>query len=65
MSVAGRYVHWDPSEIQGKKKLIYFMVRVVKHWHRLPGEAAESPSLEIIKTRLDKALSDLWQRLLP
>jgi len=35
------------------------MIRVVKHWHRLPREATEAQSLEIDKARLDGALSDL------
>jgi len=30
-----------------------------KHWHRLPREAAEAPSLETFKVRLDGALSNL------
>jgi len=32
---------------------------VVKHWHRLPGEVVEAPSLEMLKVRLDRALSNL------
>ena len=31
---------------------------VVKHWDRLPREAVESPSLEILKTQHDKVLSN-------
>jgi len=31
-------------------------VRVTKHWHRLPKEAAESPSLEKFKSCLDMVL---------
>ncbi|KFV59291.1 hypothetical protein N341_12046, partial [Tyto alba] len=36
-----------------KKKL--FTVRVVRHWHRLPREAVDAPSLEGFKARLDWA----------
>jgi len=34
-----------------RKKL--FTVRVVRHWHRLPREVADAPSLETLKVRLD------------
>ena len=34
-------------------------MRVVKHWHRLPREVAEAPSLETVKARLDGDLSNL------
>ncbi|KFR04508.1 hypothetical protein Y956_09965, partial [Nipponia nippon] len=37
----------------------FFMVRVVKHWHRLPREVVDAPSLETFKARLDGALSNL------
>jgi len=37
---------------------------VVKHWHRLPREAVEAPSLETFKARLDGALSNLvWLKM--
>jgi len=39
----------------------YFTMRVVKHWHRLPREIVEAPSLEIFQVRLDGALSNLFQ----
>jgi len=31
----------------------------LKHWHRLPREAVDAPSLEVVKARLDGALSNL------
>jgi len=37
----------------------FFTMRVVKHWNRLPREAADAPSLEVFKARLDGALSNL------
>ncbi|KFQ80284.1 hypothetical protein N337_02201, partial [Phoenicopterus ruber ruber] len=37
----------------------FFTMRVVKHWHRLPREVVEAPSLETFKVRLDGALSNL------
>ncbi|KFV74357.1 hypothetical protein N308_07999, partial [Struthio camelus australis] len=37
----------------------FFTVRVPEHWHRLPREAVESPSLEIFKTRLDVILGNV------
>jgi len=39
-------------------------MRVVKHWHRLPREVVEVPSLETFKVRLDGALSNLiWLKM--
>jgi len=37
----------------------FFPLRVTEHWHSLPKEVVESPSLEIFKTRLDKVLYSL------
>jgi len=40
-----------------RKKL--FIVRVVKHWNRLPYKVVDTPSPEAFKARLDGALSKL------
>jgi len=39
----------------------------VKHWPKLPREAVDSPSLEVLKARLDGALGSLiwWVAMLP
>ncbi|KFP00241.1 hypothetical protein N300_00395, partial [Calypte anna] len=37
----------------------FFIMRVVRHWNRLPREAVAAPSLEVFKARLDGALSNL------
>jgi len=37
----------------------FFTMRVVKHWHRLPREVVDAPSLETFKARLDGALINL------
>ena len=37
----------------------FFTVRVVRHWNRLPREVVDALSLDMFKTRLDGALSNL------
>ncbi|KFW63478.1 hypothetical protein AS28_10631, partial [Pygoscelis adeliae] len=37
----------------------FFTMRVVRHWNSLPREAADAPSLEVFKAKLDGALSNL------
>jgi len=37
----------------------FFPLRMTEHWNRLPREVVESPSLEILKTRLDEVLCSL------
>jgi len=38
---------------------------VVKHWHRLPREVVNAPSLETFKIRLDGTLSNLISLKMP
>ena len=37
----------------------FFPEREVRHCHRLPSEVMESPSLEVLKNRVDVALRDV------
>ena len=37
----------------------FFIIRVVRHWSRLPRDGVGSPFLETLKVRLDGALSNL------
>jgi len=52
-----RIVFSDDNEQVRRKK--FFTLRVVRHWHRLPREAVDAPSLGVFKSRLDGALSNL------
>jgi len=36
-------------------------MRVVGHWHRLPRDVVDAPSLETFQVGLDRALSNLIQ----
>jgi len=46
-------------KFQLKMRKNFFPLRVPEPWPRLPREAVESPSLEILKTCLDKVLCSL------
>jgi len=61
-------VHSDRTRGDGQKlkyrrfslniKKQFFPVRVTEHWHRLPREAVECPSLEKFQSRLDIVLGN-------
>jgi len=42
-----------------EKRKKFFTVRVAKHWHMLPREVVDAPSLEPFKVRLDGALRNV------
>ncbi|KFO65239.1 hypothetical protein N302_01854, partial [Corvus brachyrhynchos] len=53
----GLKLHVGRFRLDTRKK--FFTVRVVRNWNRLPREAVDSPSLKVLKVRLERALSDL------
>ena len=37
----------------------FFMMRLMRHWDRLPREAVNAPILEVFKVKLNEALSNM------
>ena len=52
----GLELHQGRFRLDIKKKL--FSARAGLQWHRLPREVVQSPSLEVLKNRVDVALRD-------
>jgi len=63
----GKVFKWKESRLRLDIKKKFFAVSMLRHWHRLPREAVAAPSLEMLKARLDGALSNLvwWKVSLP
>ena len=38
------------------RKKVFFTIRVVRQWNRLPRDVVDAPSLDTLKVRLDGAL---------
>ena len=63
MVADGRTRSNGPKLQQGKFRLDirknFLTRRVLKLWNKLPGEVSKSPSLEVFKAELDKALAGM------
>ncbi|KAK4823485.1 LOW QUALITY PROTEIN: hypothetical protein QYF61_002549 [Mycteria americana] len=56
-------VRWTENRLKGRAQRVVRVMRVTKHWHRLPREVVESPSLEVFKSHLGIVLDNLEQSI--
>lgn len=54
-----QWTQTETQEISYERTRTLFTVMVMKHWNSLPRETVESPSLKILKSQLDMALSNM------
>lgn len=54
-----QWVQTEAQEIPFKLRNAFFLVRVVRHCHRLPRDASETPVSEMFKTQLDTVWGSL------
>lgn len=47
------------KRVDSDREKKFFMMRMLRHWQRLPREAVDAPALETLKAWLDRALSNL------
>jgi len=55
----GQWAQTEAEEVPSEREEDLLTLSVMEPWNRLPREAVESPSLEILKTCLDKVLCSL------
>ena len=60
-----QWAQTGPQEVPSEHQETLLSVRVPEHWHRLPREVVESPTLEILRSCQDTVLGNrLWVALL-
>lgn len=59
-------IRWKKERFLPDISKIFFSIRIIRQWNRLPRKTVPSPSLEILKIKLAKGLSHLlWSQSQP